>query len=112
MSYSDNPATPTIRVCDRPGCAERYDALAVMDGTAKDFRPGWRGAYLMMHMCPDDSWLWVGPDGTDGPHRPRLDHEHGTGTTRCSCGTQITTVQTSLGDTAAAYVRHLAEVLG
>ena len=93
----------TRRICDRPGCAAFYDAVAVLSGWER--ADGWRMYPTFgLHMCDAHAWLW-----TDGVHKPELNRDDRTAA--CSCGMRLTSQQRTLGEIKDAYRLHLAAVL-
>lgn len=97
MSY--DPSAPTRGVCDWPSCAASYDVVAVMDG--RERAPGWRAHRgFDLHMCGEHSPLVWGPDG-------RWHLATGSTGTSCSCGSVLEPDGPTLGDLAAAYLRHI-----
>lgn len=86
-----------IRTCDGPRCCASYDAVAVMSGQAS--AKGWlHGGTFSITLCPLHTWL-------HDTHMPRV----GPGQTGvCSCGQQLTAVQSTIGGVKDAWQAHVA----
>ncbi|HEY3683439.1 MAG TPA: hypothetical protein VGL93_10390 [Streptosporangiaceae bacterium] len=104
MSYGPE----ALRTCDGPGCGASYDAIEVMTGRAR--ATGWRQfPSLSLHMCGDCAPRWWAAG--DGPHVPAVHHTHtpAGSVVDCACGAS-TGLRRTLGELAAAYLAHLAEI--